>query len=88
VDGEAYGIVGVGIGSCGCRGRRQIDGSERSRVITEYQLVDQRRRPTLFVDPRDRPVVRIQATMKNGSPLDLGVTHRWGSAIWMPAQQR
>jgi hypothetical protein len=23
-----------------------------------------------------------------GSPLRLGVTHRWGSAIWMPAQQR
>ena len=25
---------------------------------------------------------------KVGSPLGLGVTHRWGSAIWMPAQQR
>ncbi len=23
-----------------------------------------------------------------GSPLGLGVTHRWGSANWMPAQQR
>ena len=23
-----------------------------------------------------------------GSPLRLGVTHRWGRSIWMPAQQR
>ena len=23
-----------------------------------------------------------------GSPVDLGVTHRWGSAIWMPEQER
>ena len=23
-----------------------------------------------------------------GSPVSLGVTQRWGSAIWMPAQQR
>ena len=25
---------------------------------------------------------------KTGSPLRLGVTHRWGRSIWMPAQQR
>lgn len=42
-------------------------------------------------DLRIAEVVRQDVTMEDGkigSPLGLGVIHRWGSVIWMPAQQR
>ena len=40
-------------------------------------------------EPRSRNLAPLEPLAGfSGSPLGLGVTHRWGSAIWMPAQQR
>ena len=51
---------------------------------------DQRRQLPHARPPRRhrRAPTRDHRWGKTGSPLGLGVTHRWGSAIWMPAQQR